>query len=176
MALFLIAVAVLLSPEAAWASGDGGGSGLISAIGISIIAATALAFLAYLTKQPLLLAYIAAGAAIGPQFGFGWVHDKDDVRIIAHIGLILLLFMIGLELDLKKLKESGKSLITAGLLQFILCTALGLGFFTLLGFTIGEPYEYRIFGVKVLGERVRSALPGRVHGPEQHHHCGETAL
>ncbi len=108
-------------------------------------------YLAYLTKQPLLLAYIAAGAAIGPQFGFGWVHDKDDVRIIAHIGLILLLFMIGLELDLKKLKESGKSLITAGLLQFILCTAMGLGFFTLLGFTIGEPYEYRIFGVKVLG-------------------------
>ena len=136
-ALFLIAVAVLLSPEAAWASGDGGGIGLISAIGISIIAATVLAYVAYLTKQPLLLAYIAAGAAIGPQFGFGWVHDKDDVRIIAHIGLILLLFMIGLELDLKKLKESGKSLITAGLLQFILCTALGLGFFALLGFTIG---------------------------------------
>jgi Kef-type K+ transport system membrane component KefB len=152
VALFLIAVAALLCiPDAAMASGDGGGIGLISAIGISIIAATVLAYLAYLTKQPLLLAYIAAGAAIGPQFGFGWVHDKDDVRIIAHIGLILLLFMIGLELDLKKLKESGKSLITAGLLQFLLCTALGLGFFTLLGFTIGEPYEYRIFGVKVLG-------------------------
>ena len=151
MALFLIAVAVLLSPVAAWASGDGGGNGLISAIGISIIAATALAFLAYLTKQPLLLAYIAAGVAIGPQFGFGWVHDKDDVRIIAHIGLILLLFMIGLELDLKKLKESGKSLITAGLLQFILCTALGLGFFTLLGFTrLGAPMSTGFFGVKVL--------------------------
>ena len=76
VALFLIAVAVLLSPVAAWASGDGGGSGLISAIGISIIAATVLAFLAYLTKQPLLLAYLAAGAAIGPQFGFGWVTAR----------------------------------------------------------------------------------------------------
>ena len=47
--------------------------------------------------------------------------------------------MIGLELDLKKLKESGKSLITTGILQFILCAAMGLGFFMLLGFTIGAP-------------------------------------
>ncbi len=149
--LFLLSALVLLTPGVAWASGDGGGNGLLSAIGISILAATVLAYLAYMFKQPLLLAYIAAGAVIGPQFGFGWVHNKEDIRIIAHIGLILLLFMIGLELDLKKLKESGKSLITAGFLQFLLCVAMGLGFFRLLGFTIGQPYEYRIFGVQVLG-------------------------
>ena len=151
VALFLLAMAVLLSPEAAWASGDGGGSGLISAIGISIMAATGLAYLAYLTKQPLLLAYLAAGAAIGPQFGFGWVSSQADIKIITEIGLILLLFMIGLELNLNKLKESGKSLVATGILQFILCAAMGFGFFMLLGFTIGEPFEYRIFGVKVLG-------------------------
>ena len=151
VALFLIAVAVLLSPEAAWASGDGGGSGLISAIGISIMAATALAFLAYLTKQPLLLAYLAAGAVIGPQFGFGWVSSQADIKIITEIGLILLLFMIGLELNLNKLKESGESLLATGIFQFVLCAAMGFGFFMLLGFTIGEPFEYRIFGVKVLG-------------------------
>jgi len=148
--LLLLPAAVLLTPAVAWASVDGG-SGLLAAIGISILVATVLAYVAYLTKQPLLLAYIAAGAAIGPQFGFGWVKSQSDIRIIAEIGLILLLFMIGLELDLKKLKAAGKSLITTGILQFILCTALGLGFFMLLGFTIGEPYEYRIFGVKVLG-------------------------
>jgi Kef-type K+ transport system membrane component KefB/voltage-gated potassium channel Kch len=149
--LFLLPAAVLLTPAVAWASGDGGNSGLLTAIGISILAATVLAYLAYLSKQPLLLAYIAAGAAIGPQFGFGWIQSQADIRVIAEIGLILLLFMIGLELDLKKLKESGKSLITTGILQFILCAAMGFGFFLLLGFTIGEPYEYRIFGVKVLG-------------------------
>jgi Kef-type K+ transport system membrane component KefB/voltage-gated potassium channel Kch len=141
---------VLLMPEAAWAS-DGAGHGLLGAIGISILAATVLGYLAFLLKQPLLLAYIAAGAAIGPEFGFGWVNDKGDIRVIAEIGLILLLFMIGLELDLKKLKEAGKSLITTGITQFILCAAMGLGFFMLLGFTIGAPYEYTIFGVKVLG-------------------------
>jgi Kef-type K+ transport system membrane component KefB len=149
--LLLVGAAVLLTPAGAWASAEGGGSGLLAAIGISILAATVLAYLAYLTKQPLLLAYIAAGAAIGPQFGFGWVQSQSDIKVIAEIGLILLLFMIGLELDLKKLKESGKSLITTGISQFILCAALGFGFFMLLGFTIGEPYEYRIFSVKVLG-------------------------
>ena len=76
VAVFLIASAVLASPAAAWASSDSGGSHLISAIGISIMTATALAFLAYLTKQPLLLAYLAAGAVIGPQFGFGWVSSE----------------------------------------------------------------------------------------------------
>jgi Kef-type K+ transport system membrane component KefB len=151
VALFLLAVAVVLRPEAAWASGDAGGHSLISAIGISIIAATALAFLAFLTKQPLLLAYLAAGAAIGPQFGFGWVSSKANIHVITEIGLILLLFMIGLELNLNKLKESGESLLATGIFQFVLCAAMGFGFFLLLGFTIGEPFEYRIFGVKVLG-------------------------
>jgi len=149
--LIWLTAALLVTPDAAWAAGDGGGHGLLSAIGISILAAAILAYLAYLLKQPLLLAYIAAGAAIGPRFGFGLVQSEADISIIAEIGLILLLFMIGLELDLKKLKESGKSLITAGVFQFILCTAMGLGFFMLLGFTIGEPFEYEIFGVKVLG-------------------------
>ncbi|MEJ2672413.1 MAG: cation:proton antiporter [Deltaproteobacteria bacterium] len=150
LAGFLLAGLLLLRPEAAWAS-NGGGHGLLSAIGISILAATVLGYLAYLFKQPLLLAYIAAGVVIGPEFGLGLVHSKEDIRIIAEIGLILLLFMIGLELNLKKLKEAGKSLITTGISQFILCAAMGLGFFMLLGFTIGAPYEYKIFGVKVRG-------------------------
>jgi Kef-type K+ transport system membrane component KefB len=143
--------AALWAPASAWAGGGEGGHHLLTGIGVSIIAATILAYLANLLKQPLLLAYIAAGAAIGPQFGFGLVRSKEDIVIIAEIGLILLLFMIGLELDLKKIREAGKSLIITGVFQFVLCALMGLGFFLLLGFTIGEPYEYRIFGVKVLG-------------------------
>jgi len=143
--------AALLVPDPAWAGGGEGGHHLLTGIGVSIIAATILAYLGNLLKQPLLLAYIAAGAAIGPQFGFGLVRSKEDITIIAEIGLILLLFMIGLELDLKKIREAGKSLIITGTCQFVLCALMGLGFFLLLGFTVGKPYEYRIFGVKVLG-------------------------
>jgi len=146
---------VLLIPDLSWAGGNGGDPGsshaLLTSISISIIAATVLAYLATLIKQPLLLAYIAAGAVIGPQFGLGLVRSQADISIISEMGLILLLFMIGLELNLKKIKESGKSLILTGILQFVFCVAMGLGFFLLLGFTIGPPYEYRIFGVKVLG-------------------------
>ena len=143
---------MLAVPGIAWAAGgESSGHHLLFGIGVSIIAATILAYLGNLLKQPLLLAYIAAGAAIGPQFGLGLVRSKEDITIIAEIGLILLLFMIGLELDLKKIKKAGKSLIITGTFQFLLCALLGLGFFLLLGFTIGAPYEYLIFGVKVLG-------------------------
>ncbi|MBL7994485.1 cation:proton antiporter [bacterium] len=129
----------LLLPSVLMAGGDGDGSGhhLVSSIGISILAATVLAFLAHFAKQPLLLAYIAAGVVIGPKIGFAFVKSEEDIAVIAEIGLILLLFMIGLEIDMKKLKESGKALILSGVFQFIICVLLGLAFFPLLGFTMG---------------------------------------
>ncbi len=145
----------LLHPTLLWAAEAGNGHTLLSSISISILAATVLAFLATIIKQPLILSYIAAGVIIGPQIGFAWVQNKNDIQTIAEIGLILLLFMIGLELDLKKIKESGKSLLVTGVLQFILCTALGLGFLFLLGFTFKAacPCEYEIMGVKIVGGR-----------------------
>ena len=122
-------------PQSIFASGDNGaGHNLISNIGISIIAATILAYLGNILKQPLLLAYIAAGIIIGPKIGLELVTSEADIDVISEIGLILLLFMIGLEIDVKKLKESGKSLITTGVLQFILTVAMGFGFFILLDY------------------------------------------
>jgi Kef-type K+ transport system membrane component KefB len=135
----LITAGIVALPDAAVAAGsDGNSHTLIASIGISILAATVCAFLAHAARQPLLLAYIAAGVLIGPQMGFGLVHSKADIQVISEIGLIILLFMIGLEIDMKKLKESGQSLILSGLLQFLLCTALGLGVFALLGYGIGN--------------------------------------
>lgn len=135
-----VAVMFLMIPSIVMAGGgegDSGGHHLVSSIGISILAATILAFLAHFAKQPLLLAYIAAGVVIGPQIGFSFVKSQEDIAVIAEIGLILLLFMIGLEIDMKKLKESGKALILSGVFQFIICVLLGLAFFPLLGFTVG---------------------------------------
>ncbi|MGQ9688847.1 MAG: cation:proton antiporter domain-containing protein [Desulfobaccales bacterium] len=148
-----VLVLIWLLPEAAGAVENGHESALLSSISLSILAATVFGFIFTCLKQPLILAYIAAGIAIGPRIGVGLVRSKSDIEIIAEIGLILLLFMIGLELDLKKVKESGKSLIITGILQFILCVALGLGFFLLLGFTLkGEsPYLYEILGIKIIG-------------------------
>ena len=119
----------------ALASSDGGvGHGLISSIGISIITATVTAFLGHLFKQPLLLMYIGAGVIIGPNVGFGFVESKEEIEIISEIGLILLLFMIGLEIDVKKLMESGKTLILSGVFQFLICVILGFAFFYVFRF------------------------------------------
>ncbi len=136
--LFLFAICIMFLPQSIFASGDnGGGHNLISNIGVSILAATILAYLGNIFKQPSLLAYITAGIIIGPKIGLELVTSEQDIEVISEIGLILLLFMIGLEIDVKKLKESGKSLITTGILQFILTVAMGFGFFILLDYSIG---------------------------------------
>jgi len=153
LCLLLLGLFFLLLPEPVSAAANGHESALLFSISISILAAMVLGFFFTLLKQPLILAYIAAGIAIGPYIGLGLIQSKRDIETIAEIGLILLLFMIGLELDLKKVKESGKSLILTGIFQFILCVTMGLGFFLLLGFTFkGQaPYTYEILGVKILG-------------------------
>jgi Kef-type K+ transport system membrane component KefB/Trk K+ transport system NAD-binding subunit len=133
---------VLLSalPTAALAKTDHGayGADLISSIGISIVIATVLAYLANLGKQPLLLAYLIAGVIVGPKIGLGIVSNQADIEVIAEIGLILLLFMIGLEINVRKLLESGRALVVAGVLQFVLCVLLGIGFFGLIGYSVGQ--------------------------------------
>src|SRR5262249_32301018 len=75
---------------------------LIIDIVLCIIAAWVMAIACQVIKQPLIMAYLVAGFAIGPH-GFKWVTDAHSIETISSIGLILLLFMIGLEMDLKKM-------------------------------------------------------------------------
>ena len=110
---------------------------ILSDIGIAIVAATAAALLARALRQPLILGYLVAGVVVGPAMGFGLVKDRESIEIISEIGLILLLFIIGLEMDLQKLMSAGRSLVLAGALQFPLCVALGLAFALALGMPLG---------------------------------------
>lgn len=114
-----------------------GHTDLLASIGICVAAAAVLAFLAHRTKQPLILAYLLAGVLIGPEVGFKLVEDRDSIHTVAEIGLILLLFIIGLEIDLKKLLAAGKAVILPGIFQFPITVGLGLGFFALLGYGMG---------------------------------------
>jgi Kef-type K+ transport system membrane component KefB len=107
---------------------------LLSSIGICISVAAGLAFIGNWLRQPLLLAYLLAGVLIGPQIGFGLISDRASIETVSEIGLILLLFIIGLELDLNKLLAAGKPVLVTGVLQFPLCVALGLAFFIPFGF------------------------------------------
>ena len=111
---------------------------LLSSIGICVTAAAILALGASKLGQPLILAYLLAGVVIGPELGLGWIPDQQSIHSVAEMGLILLLFLIGMELDLKKLVAAGKPVIVTGIFQFLLCAALGMGFFRALGFRMSS--------------------------------------
>ena len=123
------------------ATGHGAGD-LLNNIGLCVIVAAVLAFVANKLKQPVLLAYLLAGVLIGPEIGFKLITDHEVIEVISEIGLVLLLFIIGLEMDLKKLRASGKPVIVTGITQFLICVALGIPFFLLLGFRVGDPNAF----------------------------------
>src|SRR5919112_2868276 len=110
---------------------------IIFQIAVAIVAASLLALVARVARQPLILAYLAAGILVGPTEGLGWLKI-EDIEPISELGLILLLFMVGLEIDLKKLVSSGRPLIAAGIGQFVICVALGLLVAPWLGFQYGN--------------------------------------
>lgn len=105
---------------------------LVSDIAICIIAAWVIAVVAHLARQPLLLAYLVAGFAIGPH-GFGLVTDVHSIETISSIGLSLLLFMIGMEIDLRKMLNAGRVITVTALAQIIGCLLLGWMFFAWVG-------------------------------------------
>lgn len=111
---------------------------IIPEIGISILAATVLGFIFQSLRQPAILGYLVAGALIGPAIGFGLVTEPANIKVISEIGLILLLFIIGLELNPVSLLSSGRQLVYAGLGQFIFCVMIGIGFFSLIGYGLGK--------------------------------------
>ncbi len=110
------------------------GTDLLSSIGICVGAAALLALVGWRFRQPLILAYLVTGVVIGPsRFGLNLVKDQNSIQTVAEIGLILLLFIIGLEIDLKKLASAGAPVLLTGALQVPICIALGWGFFYLIG-------------------------------------------
>jgi len=106
---------------------------LLHDIGVAVIAATILGLISHWLRQPILLGYLVAGALVGPQLGLGLVHAGESIEIISEMGLILLLFIIGLELNVKEVLASGRQLLVAGFGQFLICAALGAGVFSLFG-------------------------------------------
>jgi len=109
---------------------------LLAEIGFTLVAAMAMGLLSFWLKQPVLVGYLLAGVALGPQMGFGLIESAESIEVISEIGLVLLLFIIGLEMNLKELMSSGKLLLVAGLAQFPICVAIGVGVFLLAGYTI----------------------------------------
>ncbi len=143
---------------------------LIRDITFCILFAWGIGLLAHFFRQPLILAYLIAGFVIGP-FGMGWVKSQESISVISELGLIFMLFMIGLEIDLKKIVRAGRvilfaaggQLVGACLLGVVFFMGIGLGGFDTVYLTIACALSSTVIIVKVLYEkRELDTLPGRI--------------
>lgn len=112
----------------------GGPSPLVADLGLCLVAAALLSVAFVRLKIPAIAALLGAGVLLGPA-GLEAIHDRASIETIANLGLTLLLFVIGLEVNLESLRRSGRTLIVTGLLQVPLTLAIGLGVFLVLGLT-----------------------------------------
>ncbi len=130
---------------------------LVHDIGLSLLAAGVLGVIFTRLKIPSIAAFLLAGVLIGP-IGLKQVTDPVNIDTIAQLGFILLLFLIGLEIDFKKILGSGKSIIISGLLQYPLTILFGVVMVKLMvwlgigGTLLAEsPYAALYMGVVIAG-------------------------
>ncbi len=106
---------------------------LLIDIGLIIIVATVIAFITKLFKQPLIPAYIITGIILGP-IGLGLIKDSETISAISEFGIAFLLFVVGLEINLKRLKHVGSVVLVGGVLQVIITYLLSYNIALKLGF------------------------------------------
>jgi len=101
-------------------------------ISLLLVIAVAIAFIVRLMKQPLIIAYIVTGITAGPMF-FNILHqDKNMYEAFAQFGVVLLLFIIGLNLNFRHLKSIGKVSFITGVGQVIFTAIIGFLLLTVL--------------------------------------------
>lgn len=132
-------------------------TGIIETFFFIFAGAAVLATVSLYTRQPMLVAYVVLGMALGP-FGAGWVSDAALLSEIAEFGIIFLLFLVGLDLQPSKLKNMlGESLLTA-LGTTIVFFAIGFSVLYSFGYTwieacvagIAASFSSTILGIKLL--------------------------
>ncbi len=138
-----------------------------------IVALTAVAAsVGMFARQPLIIVYIVLGCCLGP-YGFGWVGDINAIEELGHIGIIFLLFIVGLELPTNRIKNVLKQSVTIVMVSSLIFFAIGMGLGLLLGFDTKEAiitalavlFSSTIVGIKLLP---RSTL--------HHKHIGEIVI
>ncbi|MEU0852791.1 cation:proton antiporter [Streptomyces flaveolus] len=109
------------------------------AMGGAFLAAAFLARLGGRIGLPTIPLFMLAGILLGPHTpGFVLVEDAHDFEMLSALGLVLLLFYLGLEFHLDDLKSGGRRLLTAGGVYLLLNVGAGLGFGFALGWGVRE--------------------------------------
>ncbi len=117
---------------------------LLLDLGFIVVLAAVFAFVGKAIKMPSIVAYILAGIILGPVTGL--IVLDHSLELISELGIALLLFLVGLELSLQKIKDLGGVALTLGGLQ-VLFTSIG-------GFTIAMLLEFSILESIFLGATV----------------------
>ncbi len=134
--------------------------------------AAVLASVALYTRQPLLIAYIGLGALLGP-YGFGLITDIELLRDFAHIGIIFLLFLLGLDMRPRALLATLRQSTLVTLLSSVCFAAAGAAVALAMGFSriealitgLAMMFSSTIIGIKLLPTTV-------LH----HRHTGELVV
>src|SRR6056297_3115275 len=104
-------------------------------ISFILVIAIGIAFLVRALRQPLIISYILTGIVCGPIFLNLINSEQDFFNIFAKFGVILLLFLVGLSLNINYLRRIGKTALVAGIGQVIFTSLVGFFIFLSLGFS-----------------------------------------
>jgi Kef-type K+ transport system membrane component KefB len=132
--------------------------------------AAGVGFIANRARQPLIVAFIAVGILVGPSV-LDWVSDTEPIELFAEIGIAVLLFLVGLKLDLHLVRTTGKVALITGLGQVAFTSIIGFGLALLLGMSatvalyvaVALTFSSTIIIVKLLSDkRELDELHGRI--------------
>jgi Kef-type K+ transport system membrane component KefB len=121
-------------------------------------------------RQPVIVAFIGLGIGVGPV-GLGWVEGGDQIELFAKLGIAVLLFLVGLKLDLHLIRTTGPVALATGLGQvtftatigFLIARALGMDSLTAVYVAVALTFSSTIIIVKLLSDkRELEQLHGRI--------------
>jgi Kef-type K+ transport system membrane component KefB len=105
---------------------------MFAQIAVALLIAVVLGVLANWARQPLIIAFIAAGIVAGPGV-LGVIDDPVEIELLAKVGISILLFLVGLKLDVRQIKVIGPVATATGLGQVLFTSAIGYVLARLLG-------------------------------------------
>jgi monovalent cation:H+ antiporter-2, CPA2 family len=102
------------------------GVAFLQDLAVVMIVAGLVTILFHRLKQPVVLGYIMAGVIIGPHTPpFPLIHDQETIQTLAELGVVFLMFSLGLEFSLRKLKKVGVTALVAAALEILLMAWVG---------------------------------------------------
>ena len=105
-------------------------------VGIAVAAALVVSLLFYRLGLPMIVGQLVAGILVGP-FGFGLIRDTTAIDFLATLGIILLLFVVGLELDPRKFGKVGSRVLILSTVEFLVAFLVSVGSALSAGWNLG---------------------------------------